>query len=256
MSRGDAGGTYYQPLTVARVVINTAITAMNRQEPALYARAVDSADKLVEIMGPDGAFRYDEPHSIHYWGVLKPGWTSSMTQGTALSALARAYHLTCDKKYLEAGERALSFLLTPIEQGGTATTLCHLHPSLSDYHWYEEYPNPNKPGYTLNGYMYTLLGLYDWAEVADSARARTAFNEGIRTLIRVLPLYNRGGMSSYDLAPLVYGTPAVFIPRYHKVHLAQLALLHAITGEQMLEDYRALWYDTVGGPVEICRGGA
>ncbi len=251
VSRNELGG-FYHPITIARLAINSAITYMNTDDPSMYVRGIATADKLIELMGPDGAFRYPHPYQLFYDVKLASGWTSAMAQGSALSAFARAYHITCDRKYLEAGNKALAHLLKPMEKGGTATTLAALDPALAGYVWYEEYPNPVKAGYTLNGYMYALLGLHDWAVETDSVEAKQAFDAGIRSLLKVLHLYEYDGFSMYDLAPMVYGTKHLFNPHYHRVHLMQLAALYAITGEQQLEDFRARWYAAVGGPLQPC----
>jgi heparosan-N-sulfate-glucuronate 5-epimerase len=248
-------GNYYHPLTLARHVINMAVTYMNRKhDPLRYVQTTMGADKLVAIMGPDGAFRHPYPYRLYYYGDLRAGWTSALAQGTALSAFARAYHITCDERYRRAGDKALEHLLTPIENGGTATSLRHLDSSLAGYVWYEEYPNPNKPAYTLAGYMYTLLGLHEWAETTGSIKAKTAFEEGVRSLARILPYFDYDGFSSYDLAPILYGKPILFLTRYHRADLDLLSGLYAITKNPVLEEYRVKWYATVGGPVETCGG--
>jgi hypothetical protein len=245
-------GSFFHPITLARFVINYSITYMNTGDPVMYVWTETAADKLISLMRADGAFTYPHPYNLYYYGKLPSGWTSAMAQGTVLSAFARAYHVTCDKRYLEAGEKTLAYLLTPIEKGGTTTSLRYLHPSLAGDPWYEEYPNPNKPAYTLNGFMYTLLGIHDWAEATGSEKAKNAFDAGVRSLVKILPLYDYDGFSIYDLAPIVYGTTPLFNPHYHRVHLMQLSALHAITAQPIFEEYRAKWYASVGGKIVPC----
>lgn len=84
-----------------------------------------------------------------------------MAQGVALSALARAYNATKDARYLEAGERSLAFISVEKKDGGAKTSLADLHPSLKGYVYFLEYQT-EPDVYTLNGYMFALLGLYDW----------------------------------------------------------------------------------------------
>jgi hypothetical protein len=89
-----------------------------------------------------------------------------MAQGQALSVYSRAYRLTHNQKYLGSGKMAFKFLNTPISKGGTLTTLETLNTEYKNgnYFWYEEYiSKPNN--YTLNGFMYTLFGIYDWSKV-------------------------------------------------------------------------------------------
>ena len=244
-------GDFYHPITISRIAINAAISYMNTDNQGMYLRATATADKLIEIMGPDGALRYRHAYKLTY-GSLPAGWTSAMSQGSALSAFARVYHITCDRKYVNAGNKALAHLLEPIERGGTTTTLAALDPALSGSVWYEEYPHSGKPGYTLNGYMYTLLGLYDWAEATGSPEAKRAFDAGVQSLVKVLPLFDYDGFSIYDLAPMVHGTAPLFNPHYHRVHMMQLAALYARTREEIFETYRERWYQSVGGTIQPC----
>ena len=63
----------------------------------------------------------------------------------------------------------------------------------------EEYPTPH-PLYVLNGFMFTLLGLYDLASVAPRSEAHSLYLAGRRTLTAALPSYDRAGVALYDLA--------------------------------------------------------
>jgi hypothetical protein len=252
--RRKDGDPYYHPLNVARNTITYATNYFASPKPETLPRLRANADKMLELMTRSGGLPY--PVEFHYYAgnhMLQPGWTSGMTQGVGLSAFARAYKITSDERYLEGGRRALAHLLTPIVDGGTATDLRHLDPTLAHYVWYEEYPNKTKPAYTLNGYMYTLVGLYDWSTVDPESRAKAAFDDGIVTLTKVLPYYDYDGFSAYDLAPLVYGTVPNFSDRYHSVHLMLLSALYAITHEPTLDAYAERWHRRVGGPIEECK---
>jgi len=68
--------------------------------------------------------------------------------------------ITKDGRYLHAAENSFQFLTMPQGEGGTLTNMADLNPSLYKYIFFEEYfSKPN--GYTLNGFMFTLLGIYD-----------------------------------------------------------------------------------------------
>lgn len=252
--RAHLKGAYDHPIMTARVALYSATAYSATANPVYLVWMKSGADKLLASMSSSGALRYPVAFPLYYGPQLQPGWTSGMAQGVALSALARAYQLTCDERYREGGRSALRHLLTPIEQGGTATNLRHLHPSLERYVWFEEYPNPQKPAYTLNGFMYTLLGLYDWSLVDPASDAGRQLAAGVQTLTKVLPYYEYDGFTAYDLAPLVYGWKANFNPHYHAVHITLLSALYAATGEKVLRDYETRWYAAVGGPVVECGG--
>jgi hypothetical protein len=153
-----------------------------------------AVDKLIDLQKPNGDFPYP---ARPYRNVLLPeGWVSAMAQGNALSAFYRATLISDDPRYKRAGELAFASLMTPTDKGGPATTLADLHPSLSAYPFLAEYPT-HPIEYTLNGYMFALLGVYDWSH--HSKEAANAFVRNIETLERLLPYHDIDGFSTYDL---------------------------------------------------------
>lgn len=205
------------------------------------------ANKLLSLMDDDGALRYPYAYR-HYTSTqaMAEGWTSGMDQGMAMSVFARAYAISKGDKWLNAGNEALSFLQTPYPYG-PQTSLGNLDPSLSGRKFFLEYPvEPNV--YTLNGYMFTLLGLYDWATEAKSSEAKKIFEEGIETLEKILPYYDLGTFSAYDLSyithsrlPFLQPRAPHIAPRYHAIHIAQLRALHSVTGSPALRDTAEKW---------------
>lgn len=169
-----------------------------------------------------------------------------MAQGQALSAYARAYEVTKDKKYLLKGNRCLAFLLKPIDKGGTLANLKDIHPSLTNYYIFEEYP-VDPSSLTLNGFLFTLLGLYDWWKITLTANKKHAllaekyFKEGIKTTKKILKYYDIGGYTTYDLAHVVYGMEPKIAGYYHAIHIYLLHALHSVTQEKVLDDYSKLW---------------
>src|SRR5262249_14029380 len=158
-------------------------------------------NKLLELQSPDGSFRYlfDFPYYLND-KFFRPNWTSGLAQGEALSALARAYLVSGDPKYLDAGDRAFIFLSTTVSNGGDTQNLRFLDPSLSREFIADEYP-AEPSAYTLNGYMHALLGAYDWWQIQDgemSQRAGIYFRRSVRTLDQLLPYYDVNGFSAYD----------------------------------------------------------
>jgi heparosan-N-sulfate-glucuronate 5-epimerase len=62
---------------------------------------------------------------------LKPGWVSAMGQGHALNVLTRAYHLTKDRRYVDAALKALHVFEMEAVDGGVRNHLFGLT-------WFEE----------------------------------------------------------------------------------------------------------------------
>lgn len=238
---------YYNPVTITQYALANYGKWLNENAGIAKEQFLTATDKLIDMQDESGAFRYNFPWKYYLTGeTYQPGWVSGMAQGQALSALSRAYHLTKDMKYIDSGNKAIEFLVIPVEKGGTMSTLADLDPSLRDYIFFEEYVSiPNS--YTLNGYMFALLGLYDWMEVtgeyqgSSNELAEFYFKSGIKTLINVLPYYDIGGFSAYDLGHMTFDKEPHVGVGYHAVHIYLLHALHSVTGQQELKYYEELW---------------
>ena len=130
-----------------------------------------------------------------------------MAQGHAISLLARAYyHSKGDKRYLRAALDGLKLFRIPSYQGGVLATF------LGKYAWYEEYPT-TPHSFVLNGFIYSLLGLYDLNSTApanQSNEAAVLFEQGMASLKKMLLLYDTGSGTSYDLRHFTLGKQSSF----------------------------------------------
>jgi hypothetical protein len=182
--------------------------------------------------------------------IRKP-WTSAMTQGLAISVMARAYVLTREPRYFEAAGRGLLPFSRKVEQRGVARGLW-ISANAADSElaqFYEEYPTEPHPTYTLNGFMFSLIGLYDVSRLPN-AQADELFQRGLRALRIVVPLYDLGDGSSYDLVHLT--SPPRPVHRdvgYHLVHITLLNALGSATGDSKLLWYRDQW-NSYGMPLQ------
>jgi len=237
-----SGTFYYNPVTVAEF----AFTMYGRyirgtlSDSDAFLRAVN---RLLLLQDGLGALRY--PFPWNYYLAEQPfesGWASAMAQGLGLSAFARAYDLTRNPKYLEAGGHALSFLLTSAAAGGVTDSMSDLDQSLSQQIVFEEYV-VHPASHTLNGFMFTLLGLYDWESMPTSTAqiARRAFWRGIDTLVNILPYYDIGGFTAYDMSHITYNRQPHIGVHYHAVHIYLLHALGSVTHDVRLAKYEELW---------------
>ncbi|MBS4195740.1 D-glucuronyl C5-epimerase family protein [Lederbergia citri] len=241
------GNYHYNPVSVAQSALKVYGKYLKTQDDDIKRKFYAHADKLLELQSKDGAFRLDFTHTINHIGVVyKPGWVSALAQGQALSVLSRAYELDWNLKYKRAGKNALNFLMTPKQKGGVMTTLADMSKSWKDNIWFEEYVS-TPDNYTLNGYMFTLVGLYDWSHVAGARTdhgqitAEKLFKEGIASLKLMLSKYDLGGFTSYDLTHLVNRQQPHINVFYHKVHIYLLHGLYTVTGDTYLKSYRDRW---------------
>lgn len=233
---------HYNPVTVSQYALALYGKYLDNHE--FSQPFLDSVDRLILLQDSKGAFRYEFNWRYYLNGeIFEPGWVSGMAQGQALSVLARAYIISGDEKYLNVGNKALDFLITPVSDGGTMYTMKDLHPSLDNYIIFEEYL-AEPASYTLNGFMFTLLGLYDWSMVAkgeDKVTAKYYFDEGIKTLKKILPYYDIGGISTYDLGYITYGAKPHVSASYHACHIHLLHALYEVTSEKVFFQYEQLW---------------
>ena len=125
---------------------------------------------------------------------VESGWYGAMCQGQAMSVLVRAYLKTGDEKYLRSAEAGVRVFNLSSGEGGVRAVF------MNKYVWYEEYPT-NPPSFILNGFMYSLLGLYDVKSVSTRVRkqATQLYKSGIESLAAMLPLYDSGFSTFYDL---------------------------------------------------------
>lgn len=129
---------HYNPATIAIFGLWAYGDSLRGENTAGLAQK--AVDKLVSMQGQDGAFRYDFPYTYFPSGrTYQPGWVSCLPQGLSLSLFARMYNRTGNTLYLNAGDRALGFLLRPVGQGGVMDTMKSLDPSLSSFILFDEF---------------------------------------------------------------------------------------------------------------------
>src|SRR4051794_30063652 len=117
--------------------------------------ALSVAKWFVRTQHADGTWRYS--FAFDPFGETLPvGWISAMAQGEGISLLTRAYRVTRRPAYRRSAVRALKPFLKTVANGGVVRHYAG-HP------WYEEYPTRSRPSFVLNGFMFSLLGLYDLA---------------------------------------------------------------------------------------------
>ena len=161
-----------------------------------------------------------------------PGpWQSAFAQGRGVSILLRGYQLTDDKKYAEMAEKALIPFTKPVSEGGV-TSFTQWGP------FYEEY-TAKVPTLVLNGMIFSLCGVYDFVRVfPENKLAKKIYNDGIQTLKNILPEYDLGYWSRYNLCKADWYPeidPATI--GYQRLHITQLEMLYKLTNEKIFQEY-------------------
>ena len=157
-------------------------------------------------------------------------FVTSGTMGNLASILA---HCTRGDEII-LGNTAHTFLF---EAGGIAA----LGGVTSYTDWgpyYEEYTS-SIPTLVLNGFIFSLCGVYDFIRVyPDNDLAKQIFKDGIQTLKTILPEYNLGFWSRYNLCQADW-YPAIDPATigYQRLHATQLTMLYSLTGESVFLEY-------------------
>jgi heparosan-N-sulfate-glucuronate 5-epimerase len=172
---------------------------------------------------------------------LKAPWISSMAQSQVASVLLRAYQIEKRKELQEMARKAMATFYIPAGEPGGVRYVG----SDGDV-WFEEYVT-DPPAHVLNGFIFSLFGLNEFARVTSDHMAWQAWDEGIRTLERKLHLYDTGYWSRYDLL-----RDCVASTFYHgNVHIPLLRALHLVTGKSIFLSFGDKWEGYLGSTV--CR---
>lgn len=156
-----------------------------------------------------------------YRQLLRAPWYSGLAQGNGVSMLIRAAAETGDHAFADAAHRAFRSLELPVSRGGVLVT-----DKRGDV-WIEEYI-VDPPSHILNGFIWALLGVYDYARWSGRSDASALWERCVRTLEGRLDEFDTGWWSLYE-APNT-GRPMLASLYYHRLHAVQLRVLHELTG--------------------------
>lgn len=204
----------------------------------------DAANWLLNHQDERGGWSISVPRKV-ISGVLEleAGWYSAMAQGQAMSLLVRAAHHSGDSSYLKAAIRATALFSVNATHGGVRTYFP------GGFVWYEEYPTTPSL-FVLNGFIYSLLGLYDLKEFSLESNSNGAelFADGMVSLKKLLPLFDTGWGSLYDLRHFTtHVAPNRARWDYHTTHITQLLLLASIDDDPVLSSTAQRWKEYMAG---------
>ena len=145
-------------------------------------------DAMLALASDRGAFKAWEYFFDFEGGV--PPWTSAMSQGTGIQALARAYKLTGATRYRDAATAAVGAFETapPVgvavpATGGTHFLMYSYAPQL----------------FIFNGFLQSLVGLDDYRDFVGDPRGTTLFRAGHGNAKAIIPLADTGTWSRYSV---------------------------------------------------------
>ena len=217
----------------------------------------NAVDFLKNEYDESGGYPNTVKRKIDGYDTLDKGWYGSMVQGHSMSVLARACFL--QKTTDSTGDeyfQALLDLMQPFKIDSKDHGVRNF--IFGKYVWYEEYPMQPNGQFVLNGFMYSLVGLFDALLACNSESenpqiplasscfklSQELFCAGLDSLFTCLPLFDNGFGSVYDLRH-IFSTKHVPPNRarwdYHSVHITLLKFFNHILKktEEKEEDGKA-----------------
>lgn len=234
--RDSAGTLQHHPVAMVQYAL-AALGGFTRTSDPLYLqRAIVNAKKLIEGAELDDAgmlwFPYRFPY--RYYDVTMPvPWWSCMAQGQALSLFCRlARTLPSEPQWRALADQAFASFSGWRRLGAPWITTIDSHGLL----WFEEYAGDVEPLLVVNGHVFALYGLYDYAMLTGSDAASDMFDGGATTIIRSFDRFRvEGGVSYYCLRSGYCQRPEWQNESYHPIHIQQLQMLGKMTGDTQFE---------------------
>jgi hypothetical protein len=221
----------YNPISISQFgLAQLSHYAAQKNEPARESAGI-MADWLIENLeewkNGIGAwvYRFDLP----LYGPVAP-WISAMAQGQGLSLLLRASLLLQRPAYETAAHRAVRAFYHNMNDGGVARTFPDGGLAFEEY-------TTAEPSLVLNGMLFAMLGLHDYAEHCDDARARECFAAGLAGVRANLWRYDTGYWNHYDL----HRSRRLTSPDYVRIHVQLLRIFATLAEEEYFASVAQRW---------------
>lgn len=223
VNRIEGDKIVYFPISIFQYALGLWDLYLNDKNEERRRQFLKQCEWILKNQAEDGSWNCFEPIGYKKYTV------SSMGQGEAISVLVRAYELTKDKKWLMAVRKAMAFMIIEIKDGGTLLID-------GDDYFFEEYPDEiGGKRSVLNGWIFSLFGIYDYLNLIDDNDIKKIFDKSINTLKKHLKEYDLGYWSYYDKAGRIAS------PAYHDLHIALLITLSDLTGEEEFKNIAHKW---------------
>lgn len=234
--RDSKGSLQHHPVAMVQYAL-AALGGFSRTGDHRYLdRAIVNAHKLIECGELDESgtlwFPYRFPYS--YYDVTMPvPWWSCMAQGQALSLFCRlAGVLTDDASWLNRADQTFASFSGWRRLGAPWITTIDANGLL----WFEEYAGDVEPLLVVNGHVFALYGLYDYAMLTGNELAVEFFDGGATTIRQSFDGFRvEGGTSYYCLRSGYCQRPEWQNASYHPIHIQQLRMLAEMTGDRRFE---------------------
>ena len=227
-------GLQYNPIAIAQWGLGNYNIWYKSKSENYYERFIKCANWLVENLEENkhGYKVWMHNFNFEYRDTLEAPWYSGLAQGQGISVLIRALKETKNEKYKIAAEEAIKVFEIPTTDGGIN------YLDSDGFHWIEEYI-VHPPTHILNGFMWGLWGIYDYAIFLNDEKVKNLFKQYTQTLIQKLGSYDTGFWSLYEHS----GTWLKMIAStfYHKLHIVQLKVMYKLTSETGFNEMAKKW---------------
>jgi len=227
-----AVGKRHNPIAIAQWGLGNFNLHRRTRAADRRERFLRAADWLVANLSPNdrGVPVWKHEFDWEYRDLLRAGWYSALAQGQGISLLCRAYRETSRDVYRETAKRAFRSLTLPVEEGGVQIR------DGRDGAWLEE-TIVDPPTHILNGFLWALWGVKDYAAACGGTDARDLLAACTRTVLRRVADYDCGYWSLYEQS----GTRMKMLasPFYHRLHVSQLRITARLLDQPELD----LWAD-------------
>jgi hypothetical protein len=227
-------GLQHNPIAIAQYGIGNYNWFRRTSDAQRERKFLNIADWLRENLEPNS---HGYPVWMHkfdweYRDTLRAPWYSGLAQGQGISVLVRAYDYTKDTRYLNAAQSAFNCFSAMTNKGGV------IFVDQNGRTWLEEYI-VHPPTHILNGFIWGSWGVYDLWLITREEGVKRLFDSLMDTLRHELYRFDAGFWSLYEQS----GTflPMLASPFYHRLHIAQLRVLHRLTGDSIFFDFAERW---------------
>lgn len=226
-----SNGTVYRPTLVAMYALNNLekyLRTGDRVNLDIFLNQINWLEHHATTR-PDGAVVWFNDYDL--WEgtlLLKAPWLSSHVQGIVISALVRAWRITKRRSLLNLLQgSARVFQLDCDHHGLMVNSEGHI--------LYTERPGLPAPG-IMDGFMTSLLGLYDLYAETGEAEIYDLFSAGVEGLAHFLPRWDYRKKWSF------YSNRAYLCPPgYHSINRVLLTVLARLTGHRSFGEYAEAW---------------
>jgi heparosan-N-sulfate-glucuronate 5-epimerase len=239
-------GRQYNPIAIAQYGLARFNSWLVSDAPDDRIAWANAADWLASGMRSNafGVQVWMHDFNWPYRQVLRAPWYSGLAQGNGLSMLVRAAKASGDAAYADAAHSAFEPLRRHVSDGGVL-----VRDEYNDI-WIEEYL-VEPPSHILNGFIWALWGVYDYANWSGKKEAEKLWTSCVCTLERRLHEFDTGWWSLYEARN---GDRETLASRYyHTLHISQLKIMHRLTGIETFARYAARFQNYLDQPANRVR---